>query len=472
MFRTGLARVLLTATMLLCGVSAHANSTLTYQGQLFGAHGAINATYDMTFRLYPDADGDEALWAEAYDAVPVVDGVFLVELGSQNPFGDIVQQDGPLYLGIALGDNEEMSPRMLVGTALRAQWASHARDVFGEDIHPKTISIGQRLVIDEDGNWLGAAIGTEGPQGPQGPAGPQGADGRSFDASADADQDGFADWLERLAGSDPLDAASKPVDENQDGVPDILVGARGQTGPSGPQGPQGATGPQGLPGERGEMGARGPQGPQGVAGPRGDFGETGPQGVPGAQGPQGLQGEKGETGAMGPVGPTGPAGPVGEKGPKGDIGPEGHLGVAGPRGLQGLEGPTGPMAGAVSKTVYDGTYCHYDMDSPCSVDGVGPYGQADGSETSGGGYVIFPSKSANPATGSDFVFCDNDNPHCTTFGTTDYEVISWKTIANGLMTYIGVQDRSDAETSAVTWGNKDTAGASRGVWSASGVWVR
>ena len=318
----------------------HANSTLTYQGQLFGAHGAINATYDMTFRLYADAEGGAPIWSEAYDGVPVVDGVFLVELGAQNPFGDVVQQDGPLYLGIALGENEEMSPRMLVGTALRAQWASHARDVEGEDIHPKTISIGQRLVIDENGNWRGEAIGI---QGPEGPAGPPGADGRSFEASADVDQDGFADWLESLAGSDPLDAASKPVDENQDGVPDVLVGARGQIGPIGPQGPQGATGPQGQTGERGAMGAQGPQGPQGQTGLQGPVGEAGPQGMTGAQGPQGLQGQKGDTGAMGPVGPIGPAGPVGEKGPKGDVGSEGPQGVAGPRGLQGLEGPMGPM---------------------------------------------------------------------------------------------------------------------------------
>ena len=330
----------LVAVLAMFSVAAHANNTLTYQGQLFGAHGAVNATYDMTFRLYTDAEGGEAFWSESYDEVTVVDGIFLVELGAQNPFGEIVRQPGPLYLGIALGNNAEMSPRMLVGTALRAQWASHARDVEGEDIHPRTISIGQRLVIDEDGNWLGEAIGTEGAQGP---AGPPGADGQSFDASDDNDGDGFVDWLETLAGSDPNDAASKPLDENQDGVPDVLVGERGPAGPAGPEGPQGATGLQGSEGERGATGPRGPEGPQGQTGEPGAVGETGPMGVPGAQGPQGLQGEKGETGAIGPVGPQGPAGPVGAAGPRGETGPEGPQGVAGPRGLQGLEGPMGPM---------------------------------------------------------------------------------------------------------------------------------
>ena len=320
-----------------------AQSPLTYQGQLYGAHGAVNATYDMTFRLYADAEGGEPLWTESFPDVPVVDGVFLVELGAQNPLGDVVRQDAPLYLGIALGTNSEMIPRMLVGTALRAQWAAHAKDVEGEDIHPKSISIGTRLIIDEDGNWLGEAIGTEGPQGPPGPQGIPGEPGRSFAADDDGDGDGFADWLETLAGSDPADAQSRPLDENLDGIPDVLVGPQGQSGPAGPRGELGEAGPAGPTGERGPSGPDGAQGPQGATGPRGESGPAGETGPAGAQGPQGLQGEKGDTGAIGPIGPQGPAGPVGERGPRGETGPEGPQGPAGPRGLQGLEGPMGPL---------------------------------------------------------------------------------------------------------------------------------
>ena len=336
-------RSFLTGALLLCSVVVHADAPLTYQGQLFGAHGPVNATYDMSFRLYQDAEGGEPIWTEVHTQVPVVDGVFLVELGEQTGFDALIEEDAQLYLGIALADHDEMSPRMLVGTALRARWALHAKDVSNEDIHPRTISIGQRLVIDEDGNWLGEAIGTEGPPGIPGPAGPPGADGRSFDPSSDEDGDGFADWLESLAGSDPLDPQRRPLDENQDGIPDILVGPAGAQGPVGNTGPQGAVGPQGLTGERGAKGPAGPQGGTGERGPPGITGQPGPQGAAGPQGPQGLRGEKGNTGDMGPIGPEGPAGPRGAVGPRGDTGLEGPQGPAGARGIQGIEGPMGPM---------------------------------------------------------------------------------------------------------------------------------
>ena len=336
-------RWILVGALLLCASAVLADAPLTYQGQLFGAHGAINASYDMTFRLYPDAEGGEAIWTEFHANVPVVESVFLVELGEQSPFDELIQRVGQLYLGIALGDHAEMTPRMLVGTALRARWALHAKDVTGEDIHPKSISIGQRLVIDEQGNWLGEAIGTAGPAGAPGPVGPRGADGRSFDATADEDNDGFVDWLESLAGSDPADPQSRPRDENQDGIPDTLVGPTGEPGPAGAAGPQGAKGSQGLQGERGALGPTGPTGATGAIGPQGAMGDMGPQGLAGPQGPQGLRGEKGETGAMGPVGPDGPTGPRGPLGPRGETGLEGPQGPAGARGTQGLEGPMGPI---------------------------------------------------------------------------------------------------------------------------------
>ena len=65
----------------------------------------------------------------------------------------------------------EMTPRMRVGGALRAQWAAHAdhaRDVRDEAIHPATVSIGERTVIDERGRWVGDPTGLQGPAGPAG----------------------------------------------------------------------------------------------------------------------------------------------------------------------------------------------------------------------------------------------------------------------------------------------------------------
>ena len=319
---------------------AHANSTLVYQGQLFGANGPVDATYPMTFRLYESLEGGEPIWSEAFADVPVVDGIFVVELGAENAFHTGVRDAESLYLGITLGERNEMTPRMLVGTALRAGWAEHARDVEGEDIHPRSVSIGQRLVIDADGNWRGEPIGTAGEAGPPGPPGPPGAAGASFEAQRDEDLDGFPDWLEVMVGTSPADPSERPLDEDNDGVPDALVGPAGVIGPRGPAGESGVAGPRGEPGAPGPRGSAGPAGPAGEPGPTGETGLAGPPGQNGPAGATGPKGNKGDTGSQGPLGPIGPMGPTGERGPTGPEGPQGPLG---PRGLQGIEGPMGPL---------------------------------------------------------------------------------------------------------------------------------
>jgi hypothetical protein len=123
----------------------HARPTMTYQGQLTGDNGVVTASYAMTFRIYQSADladNAEPLWEEVYDSVSVVDGSFAVELGSSVALEGVSNGDGNIYLGVTIANNAEMSPRMKIGTALRAHWAAHARDVTGENIHPRTVSSG------------------------------------------------------------------------------------------------------------------------------------------------------------------------------------------------------------------------------------------------------------------------------------------------------------------------------------------
>ena len=51
--------------------------------------------------------------------------------------------------------------------------ADTAVNVTG-DITPKTISIGNRTVIDENGRWVGDPTGLRGERGPAGDVGPEG----------------------------------------------------------------------------------------------------------------------------------------------------------------------------------------------------------------------------------------------------------------------------------------------------------
>ena len=222
--------------------------TLTFKGDLSDlADAPVSADLPFTFTIYDQPEGGAALWTES-GQVPVVDGQFAAVLGASEPLPVALASSPTLYLGVQIGGDDEQTPRMRVGGAIRALWAAQAQDAVGE-IHPVSVSIGETLVINADGQWVGEPFGAEGPAGPQGERGPAGADGAQ--------------------------------------------------GPAGPAGADGAQGPAGRDGARGLPGADGAQGPAGRDGARG---------LPGADGAQGPVGPAGADGARGPVGPAGPAG--------------------------------------------------------------------------------------------------------------------------------------------------------------------
>ena len=136
-------------------------------------------------------------------------------------------------------------------------------------------------------------------------------------------------------GHDPFDPNDRPVDGNNNGIPDLL------------EGPAGADGAQGEPGPVGPPGSAGPAGPAGLPGARGEVGPSGPMGPAGPAGPVGRAGPAGADGARGPAGPEGPAGPAGPEGPIGQVGPEGAQGEVGPAG------PSGPGC-RISPVTLDG----------------------------------------------------------------------------------------------------------------------
>ena len=134
----------------------------------------------MTFHLYGQSQSGVSLWSETHVEVPVEAGAFVVVLGTLSPFPALVGDE--LYLAVEVDGDAEFQPRMRVGGALRARFAdlaALAEDATGRDIQPRSVSAGQRLIIDEAGRWVGEPIagvggngvGTPGPQGPQGEPG-------------------------------------------------------------------------------------------------------------------------------------------------------------------------------------------------------------------------------------------------------------------------------------------------------------
>lgn len=184
---------------------AQVPTTLTHQGRLFdgGGQPVNDDSLPITFNVYDEVDGAVPVFSETID-VAVEDGYFSVSVGEIDKSLVTVLDGSVKYLGIAVGNDAEMTPRSPIRSV---PYALVAGDVRG-DIHPTSISIGGTKIIDEMGAWVGASTGLQGPKGDKGDPGP--------------------------------------------------------AGPAGMQGPQGIQGPAGPPGMQGPAGMQGPQGPSGV----------------------------------------------------------------------------------------------------------------------------------------------------------------------------------------------------------------
>ena len=94
--------------------------TLVYQGTLTDlADAAIDGERAVTFRIYDAADAGEAIWSERHPAVDVVGGQFTATLGQRTPIPPELGPAPTLFLGLQVEGDEEFTPRMPVGAALR-----------------------------------------------------------------------------------------------------------------------------------------------------------------------------------------------------------------------------------------------------------------------------------------------------------------------------------------------------------------
>lgn len=96
-------------------------NTIAYQGRLANAGGApLTGVYSIIFRLYSAASGGVPLWEEQWtgpNGVSVSDGLFNVMLGSLTPIPSaVVTGSNTLWLGITVGTDNEMVPRVQLGS--------------------------------------------------------------------------------------------------------------------------------------------------------------------------------------------------------------------------------------------------------------------------------------------------------------------------------------------------------------------
>jgi len=110
-----------------------------YQGQLKDAAGTpVNGVVNITFSLYTASSGGVAIWTETQAGVSITKGLFKVDLGADplNRFtpGPGGTFDTPVYLGVTIGTDPEMSPRTPLNSAPFALHADDADTVGGAPV--------------------------------------------------------------------------------------------------------------------------------------------------------------------------------------------------------------------------------------------------------------------------------------------------------------------------------------------------
>jgi hypothetical protein len=90
---------------------------INYQGVLKNQTGTVvsDGNYSMTFKIYNDPVGGAAMWTET-KIIEVAQGIFVAHLGSITPING-VPFDKAHFLGIQIGNETELSPRIMLAPA-------------------------------------------------------------------------------------------------------------------------------------------------------------------------------------------------------------------------------------------------------------------------------------------------------------------------------------------------------------------
>ncbi|MCL4708991.1 hypothetical protein KJ068_27845 [bacterium] len=129
-------RLMVLLSILFClavspGSHAQIPRTLSYQGVLTDNAGKPrpDGSYNFTFRFYTSHTGGAPIWSESR-SLSTKNGLFSTALGEQTSFGAAVKFDTQYWLGIQVGSDPELSPRIALTSvgysfsSLRADTAS------------------------------------------------------------------------------------------------------------------------------------------------------------------------------------------------------------------------------------------------------------------------------------------------------------------------------------------------------------
>ena len=246
--------------------AAQVPRTISYQGLLLSdVDGSpVDGMFTLRFSLYGDVGTSEPLWTEEHTAVEITGGILEAVLGESVPLD--LSFDGPYWLGITIGNDPELTPRIALGAT---PYSFAAGGVAGET-----------NVFPSDGN---VGIGTGGIAG-------------KIEAVAKLDVEG--DLRIGVVSESSLSDRILVHGENEivhhvspatlaealraqgltDGLSCWDLDGNGSVNPGEDANGDGQVSAEDCKGEKGDKGDPGGQGAQGPAGP---VGPTGPKGDPG-----------------------------------------------------------------------------------------------------------------------------------------------------------------------------------------------
>nr|MDA8243949.1 hypothetical protein [Elusimicrobiota bacterium] len=143
---------------LLPAMAAAAPSYINYQGRLVDANGnPLSGSYSITFNIYGVSSGGSAVWTEVQPAVTVDNGIFSAKLGSVTALPPSVFASDTRYLGVTIGSDAEMSPRVQLLSVPYAIYAASAASV-GSSGQTVDISTGVNVTgnVNASGNVIAA----------------------------------------------------------------------------------------------------------------------------------------------------------------------------------------------------------------------------------------------------------------------------------------------------------------------------
>jgi len=109
---------------------------ISYQGLLNNQNGVpVNGTVSFVFAIYAAPTGGTGLWTEG-QTVSVSNGVFNVQLGAVTPLEPALFESSTLYLGVKVGADDEMVPRLKFASGTYSLRAGVAESLSGGVVPP------------------------------------------------------------------------------------------------------------------------------------------------------------------------------------------------------------------------------------------------------------------------------------------------------------------------------------------------